>query len=91
MSTTERYPLDGVHSSIQRRRDLRPGQQHGLILSAAGNEMQLKVVFAGRLPGEAVDTLQLQPDGDTLVVQHKALLLGKGSAQFREVYRRVRT
>eukprot|EP00878_Enallax_costatus_P008848 GHUV01009249.1.p1 GENE.GHUV01009249.1~~GHUV01009249.1.p1 ORF type:complete len:260 (+),score=59.77 GHUV01009249.1:405-1184(+) len=90
MSMTESYPLDGVHSSVQRRRDMRSGKQLGKLVSAAEGQMQLRVVFDGRLPGEALDTLQLQEDGNTLVVQHKASLMGKGSAHFREVYRRVK-
>lgn len=88
MSTTECYPLDGVHSRLQKRRDMRSGGQLGKLSYAAEGQMQLQVVFDGRLPGEAVDTLQLQEHGQTLVVQHKAFLQGKGSAEFKEVYRR---
>lgn len=88
MSTTEIYPLDGVHSSAQRRRDMRPGKQLGKLLSAVEGQLQLRVAFDGWLPGEALDTLHLQEDGNTLVVQHKASIVGKGSAHFQEVYRR---
>lgn len=88
MSTTESYPLDGVHSSVQKRRDMRSGKQLGKLVSAAAGQMQLHVIFDGRLPGEALDTLQLQDNGNTLLVQHRASLQGQGSAQFKEVYRR---
>lgn len=90
LSATESYPLDGIHSNVHKRRDLRSGKQFGKLLYAAEDQMQLKVVFEGPLPGEAVDTLQLQEDGNTLIVQHRAALVGKGSAHFKEVFKRAK-
>eukprot|EP00879_Flechtneria_rotunda_P016982 GHRR01017778.1.p1 GENE.GHRR01017778.1~~GHRR01017778.1.p1 ORF type:complete len:208 (+),score=48.85 GHRR01017778.1:202-825(+) len=88
LSTMESFPLDGVPSSLQRRRDLRPGKQRGQLLVAADDYMQIRVVWEGAPCGEARDTLQLAKSGKELLVLHEANLHDRGQAAFKEVYKR---
>ena len=85
----ETFPLDGSCSKPQKRRDMRSGKQTGQLLEAAEGSMTVRVCWAGSLPGSAVDTLQLQesPEGILLVVFHKAQVEGRGTAEFREVFK----
>lgn len=91
LSTTEAFPVDGLRTAPQRRRDMRSGKQLGQLVSASGDVMQLRVVWQGSLPGQATDTLQLVPQRgkqqpEELLVLHEAQVDGKGSARFQEVY-----
>lgn len=94
LSTTEAFPLDGVHTSAQKRRDMRSGKQFGQLLSATDGTIQLHVSWQGSMAGEATDTLRLVPGKagvqQELVVLHEASVKEKGSASFKEVYVRRR-
>lgn len=87
----ETFPLDGS-CSTHKRRDMRSGKQTGQLLEAAGDSMTVRVCWQGSMAGSAVDTLQLQetPQGTQLVVFHKAQLEGRGTAEFKEVFRASR-
>jgi hypothetical protein len=49
--------------------------------------LQLEIVFGGKLEGKAQDVLMLD-NAHQLVVLHQAQLTGRGSATFKEVYRK---
>lgn len=68
---------------------MRSGKQTGQLLKAHDGSMTVTVFWQGSLPGSAVDTLQLQetPEGPMLVVFHKAQVQGRGTAEFKEVFR----
>jgi hypothetical protein len=68
---------------------MRSGKQTGYLLQAHDSSMTVSVCWQGTLPGSAVDTLQLQEtaQGTMLVVFHKAQVQGRGTAEFKEVFR----
>lgn len=90
LSAVETFPLDGSCSKPHKRRDMRSGQQTGQLLEAQDGRMVVTVCWQGSLAGSAVDTLLLQqtPQGGMqLVVLHKAQVQGRGTAEFKEVFR----
>lgn len=90
LSAVETFPLDGSCSKPHKRRDMRSGKQTGQLLEAQDGRMVVTVCWQGSLAGSAVDTLLLQqtPQGGMqLVVLHKAQVQGRGTAEFKEVFR----
>jgi hypothetical protein len=90
LSAVETFPLDGSCSKPHKRRDMRSGKQTGQLLEAQEGRVVVSVCWQGSLAGSAVDTLLLQqtPQGGTqLVVLHKAQVEGRGTAEFKEVFR----
>jgi hypothetical protein len=89
LSAVETFPLDGSCSKPQKRRDMRSGKQTGRLLQAHDSSITVSVCWQGTLPGSAIDTLQLQEtsQGTMLVVLHKAQVDGRGTAEFKEVFR----
>lgn len=90
LSAVETFPLDGSCSQPHKRRDMRSGKQTGQLLEAQEGRMVVSVCWQGSLAGNAVDTLLLQQTplgGMQLVVLHKAQVEGRGTAEFKEVFR----